>query len=226
MISARGVSIQRGKRQILDSVDLSLSQGEALAVLGPSGSGKSTLLHCLSGLLRPDGGQVSAGSVVVSQLSESRRAAWRLRHAGFVFQSGELLPELSLRENIELPLRLLGAPSADRRTRTGELLGWLDLTRVADQMPSTCSGGEIQRAAVARALVHRPDIVFADEPTGALDRANGEMVVAALLELARSQGTTVLVITHDVNLASSFPARIFLRDGIVCPSDSAEGVRG
>lgn len=206
-----------GTAQVLDDVDFAVAAGEVVAVMGPSGSGKSTLLHLLAGLLRPDGGRVELEGTRIDTLSERRRSDLRLRHTGFVFQFGDLVPELTLRENSELPLRLLGHGPAVTRARAAEMLDRLGVAEVADRRVSEVSGGQAQRAAVARALVHSPGVVLADEPTGSLDTVTGELVLEALVDAAAAQGTAVVLVTHELRVASWATRDVQLRDGRARP---------
>lgn len=213
-LSARslGFRFSGSQRQVVSDVDLVVEAGERVALVGPSGSGKSTLLHLLSGILVPTEGEVVFDGVEISSLDADRRAEVRLRDFGFVFQFAELLPELTLAENVELPLRMLGRSRGSAKIAR-EALDELGIAHVADQLPSQASGGERQRAAISRAMVHSPRVVFADEPTGALDQDHGELVIARLLNLCRDSGATLLVVTHDPNVAAHLERTVLLRDG-------------
>ena len=200
---------------MLRDVDFSLTEGEMVSIMGPSGSGKSTLLHVLAGILAPDAGEVTLLERPLSSLSESRRSAIRLRRMGFVFQFGDLIPELTMVENVMLPLQLLGASRAQARTRAMELMTELGVDDVADGSAGAVSGGQSQRVAVARALVHRPAIVFADEPTGALDTVAGQVVMDSLVHTATEHGTAIVLVTHDVRVASYAHRNVTLRDGAI-----------
>ncbi|MET9294007.1 ABC transporter ATP-binding protein [Streptomyces sp. NPDC003077] len=200
---------------VLSGVGVEVRAGEAVALVGPSGSGKTTLLYCLAGLLRPDRGKVSFQGKDIGAMGDAQRSELRQRSFGFVFQSAELVPELTLRENVSLPLELQKIRSGERSRRVGALLERLGLAEHAGKRPAKVSGGQAQRAAVARAVVHRPAVVFADEPTGALDRANGDVVVDVLWELAREQGTAIVMVTHDRGLASRADRTVELLDGRV-----------
>lgn len=186
-----------------------------MAITGQSGSGKSSLLYCLAGVLPVARGEVrfegrSLGDLDDEELSELRRERF-----GFVFQYGELLPELTVEENTALPLRLAGQRKKEALTAAGEVLGRLGLADLRERRPSQVSGGQSQRIAVARALVHRPAVVFADEPTGSLDSANAAAVLDEFLTLARSQGTAVLLVTHDSQVAARADNRYTMCDGIL-----------
>ncbi len=209
MLTAEGLVLAFGQIRALRGVDVAVEPGEILAVTGPSGAGKSTLLHVLAGVLVPDGGTVHYGGQCLNELRDDTRSRIRLRHFGFVSQAGDLIPELSLRENVELPLRLLGRP----RDPVEPLLKEFDVAGVADRLPGQVSGGQAQRAVVARALVHDPDLVFADEPTGALDSADGELVLDALTGAARRRNTTVVLFTHEARTAAYADRAVFLHDG-------------
>jgi putative ABC transport system ATP-binding protein len=213
MLRARNLTIRFGQTTALAGVDVDIAAGEIVAVMGASGSGKSTLLHLLAGILPPDEGEIRFHEVRLDTLGDRARSAIRLRDFGFVLQFGDLVPELSLRENVELPLRLQKVPAAAARERAADLIRELEIDRVADRRPGEVSGGEGQRAAVARALVHRPTVVFADEPTGALDSVAGELALDALTGLARQRGSAVVLVTHEARVASYADRTMFLRDG-------------
>ena len=218
LLRFEGVSkrFHRGTEEVvaLDEVDLSVESGEFVALIGPSGSGKSTLLHLAGGLDQPDGGRVLLGDRDLAGVSIGDRAKLRRREIGFVFQFFHLIPTLTVRENIELPLLLDGAKS---NGRTSDLLDRVDLGHRATHLPGELSGGEMQRAAIARALVAGPQIILADEPTGNLDSATGATILGLLRELHAEERTTVLVITHDREIAASLPRRIDIRDGRIEP---------
>nr|WP_243862634.1 ABC transporter ATP-binding protein [Frigoribacterium faeni] len=194
-------------------VDLDVVAGEVLAVMGPSGSGKSTLLHALAGVVRPDRGTVALGDVVVSELSEPERARLRLAEFGFVFQFGQLLPDLTALDNVSLPLMLAGEGRRRARRQARSWLGRLGVAELADTVPGELSGGQSQRVAIARALVSGPRVVFADEPTGSLDSYAAEGVMTVLTDLARDTGTTVVLVTHDARTAAHADREVVVRDG-------------
>lgn len=214
-LSARGLVKRFGTTTALGGVDLDLAPGEALAVMGPSGSGKSTLLHCLAGILAPDQGTVALDGAVTTAMSDRERSLLRRTSYGFVFQFGQLLSELPAIENVALPLQLLGTPRAEANARAAALLGGLGLAGMEDRRPGELSGGQAQRVAVARALVHGPQVVFADEPTGALDQATGREVMDALTQSVRSAGASLVVVTHDESVAAWCGRRVEVVDGVV-----------
>lgn len=213
VLRGTGLTLRFGQTAALDGADIEIQPGEIVAVMGPSGSGKSTLLHVLAGILRPQAGEIHLGDRRIDTLPDAARSRLRLTEFGFVLQFGDLVPELSLRENVELPLRLLGTRKAAARDRARALLRELEVDDVADRRPGQVSGGQAQRAAVARALSQRPAVVLADEPTGALDSATGELVLDALTGLARRQGSSVLLVTHEARVAAYADRTVFLRDG-------------
>jgi putative ABC transport system ATP-binding protein len=197
----------------LDGVDLTVTAGEAVAVMGPSGSGKSTLLNLVAGLDRPTEGEVEVAGTVLNLLSETALARFRRRHIGIIFQFFHLLDDLTARDNILLPAQLAGVPRREALTRADELLSALDLTARADAYPARLSGGQRQRVAVARALINRPPLLLADEPTGAVDAHAGEQIMELLRDLNQG-GQTVLLVTHDPELARRCATRIVeVRDG-------------
>lgn len=215
LVSATDLRLSYGDTPALDGCSLTVEAGERVAMMGPSGSGKSTLLHCLAGVLRPDAGSVMFDGVDVSSLSESRRSRLRLARMGVVFQFGDLVPELSLVENVMLPAQLLGLSSGRARSRALSLLDELGVADVADRRAGTVSGGQAQRAAVARAIVHEPAVIFADEPTGSLDTVNAELVLDALVDLAGRAGAALVVVTHDHQVAAHLDRLVTMRDGRV-----------
>jgi ABC-type lipoprotein export system ATPase subunit len=201
-----------GVVEVLKSVDLRVAEGEFVAVQGPSGSGKSTLLRLIAGLAQPSRGRVSLGGVDLATLAESELAVLRRRHVGFVHQLFDLLPDLSLLANVTLPLLLDGVGDREARERATSCLAQLGIDALAGRLPEEVSGGEMLRAAVARALVIRPLLVLADEPTGSLDRENSRRVVELLREL-NERGTTLVVATHDADVAAAARRALRLVDG-------------
>jgi putative ABC transport system ATP-binding protein len=213
LLVASALSKAYGATPALIDAEFSISAGEVVAVMGPSGSGKSTLLHVVAGIVPPDAGTVVYDGRELSSMSDVARSALRRSEFGFVFQFGQLVPELSCRENVALPLRLDGVPRRAAEARADALLEVLEVAGVAGQRPGTVSGGEGQRVAVARALVTDPRVLFADEPTGALDSLNGERVMELLTGAARDRGTAVVLVTHEARVAAYSDREIVVRDG-------------
>lgn len=211
----------------LAGVDLAIRAGQSVAVMGPSGSGKTTLLHCLSGILRPDQGQVELtderGRVRVDQLPDAERARLRLERFGFVFQQGLLLPELTAVENAALPLMLAGTSRADAERHATAWLDHLGLAGLGNRRLGQLSGGQAQRVAIARSQVAGAEVTFADEPTGALDQATSAEVLTALLQATTGRGRTLVMVTHDEGVAARCDRIVRLRDGLVV-HDSATAV--
>jgi len=224
ILSARAVEKSFGRTPALRGVSLELVRGEVLAVTGPSGSGKSTLLHCLSGILRPDAGEVLYEGQRLDELAEAPRTRLRRREFGIVLQFGQLVPELTVVQNVALPLLLEGQDRYAARTAARAWLDRLDVGELATALPGELSGGEVQRAALARALVTGPQVVFADEPTGALDTVGGEALLAVLLSTARERGVSVVLVTHDNRVAARADREVVLVDGSFT-ADSAARVR-
>jgi putative ABC transport system ATP-binding protein len=213
ILSCRGLEKSFGTTPALRGSDLSVAPGELVSITGPRGSGKSTLLHCLSGIQKPDSGEVSFNGARVDDLDATARTLLRRREFGFVFQFGELVPELTAVENVALPLLLEGESRAGSFDRSR---GWLDrvgVPELADRVPGELSGGQRQRIAVARALVNDPAVLFADEPTGALDSLAAELVLDLLVGLAESSELTLLMVTHDSRVAAYGHREIVVRDG-------------
>jgi putative ABC transport system ATP-binding protein len=210
--------VYRGAAEIeaLRGVDLNIARGEMVAVVGPSGSGKTTLLNCLSGLDRFDGGTVLVDGRDLSSLSDRERTSYRAQNMGFVFQAFNLLPVLSAAENTEIPLLLRGVGARESRRRALEMLETLGLAHRASHRPDQLSGGEQQRVAVARALVHRPAVVWADEPTGNLDSDDANVIAELLVRMNR-EGQTVLLVTHNGQVAARAGRVIRMRDGRIQP---------
>ncbi|RLL67951.1 ABC transporter ATP-binding protein [Streptomyces sp. Z26] len=198
----------------LREVDLTVEEGELVGIVGPSGSGKSTLLHIVGTLDRPTYGTVEIAGFDVAALSDRELSALRARHVGFVFQAFHLVPGVSARDNVAEGLLYSGMPRAVRRRRADEALARVGLADRAGHRPHELSGGQKQRVAIARAVVGEPDLLLADEPTGALDTASGESVMELLHELSAA-GATIAVITHDTEVADRLPRRVRLRDGAV-----------
>jgi putative ABC transport system ATP-binding protein len=215
LVRSVDVGVRFGDAVVLNGVSVEFGARESVAVMGPSGAGKSSLLYCLAGLRPPTSGRVLFGDVDLYSLSEDARADWRLRNAGFVFQRADLLVELTLAENIALPLEMRGGAGRAVRRRTSELIERLGLSGCADRRPAQVSGGQRQRAAVGRAVVGGPSVVFADEPTGALDSVNGGVVLDLLLEQCADVGALLVMVTHDPALAGRCHRVVHLRDGAV-----------
>jgi len=205
--------------QILDGIDLEVQRGEFVAVLGPSGSGKSTLLALMAGLDRPSAGEIRLDGERIDHLSEDRLAILRRHTIGFVFQSFQLLENLTARENVMLPMELLGRSEAS--TRAAELLAAVGLSERGHHYPSQLSGGEQQRVALARAFAPRPALLLADEPTGNLDGATGRVVLDLLVAMRADEGATLVLVTHDPAVAALADRRIHLRDGRIEREEAA-----
>lgn len=221
LLVAEDLGLRFGSTQALSSASLEVRAGEVLALMGPSGSGKSTLLHCLAGILRPDTGDVLFEGRSLTALSDVERSALRRTELGFVFQFGQLVPELTCLENVALPLRLAGVPRAAAARTAAEWLDRLEVADVAGKRPGQASGGQGQRVAVARALVHRPRVVFADEPTGALDSLSGERVMELFVAAARETGAAVVLVTHEARVAAYSDREAVVRDGRVLQTETA-----
>jgi putative ABC transport system ATP-binding protein len=219
IVEASGVrKVYRGGTEVeaLKGVSMTVARSEMVAVMGPSGSGKTTLLNCLSGLESIDQGEIRVGGVDLALLSDDDRTEYRAAHMGFVFQAFNLLPVLTAAENVEIPLLLVGTPAKAARARTLEILDAVGLAQRADHRPDQLSGGEQQRVAVARALVHRPAVVWADEPTGNLDSEATESVMALLVRMNR-EGQTIVLVTHNPLVAARADRIITMRDGLIEP---------
>ncbi|MFC5995441.1 ABC transporter ATP-binding protein [Pseudonocardia hispaniensis] len=222
MLAASGVTKRFGAVTVLASATVTVHRGETVAVTGPSGSGKSTLLHCLAGILVPDEGRVLLDGERIDDLSDERRTALRRNRFGFVFQFGQLLPELPAVENVALPLLLAGMARREAVASAAQWFGPLGLAGLEQRRPGQLSGGQEQRVAIARALVARPAVVFADEPTGALDSVTGGQTVALLTGLARRTGTGLVVVTHDAEVAAACDRTVVIRDGRIATAGLAE----
>ena len=215
IVEARGAELSFGRTPALRGADLTVAAGEILAVMGPSGSGKSTLLHCLAGILVPDAGEIHVLGERIDKLSEARRSELRRDRFGFVFQFGQLVPELTAEENVALPLLLSGVRREPALRRAREWFGRLGLDGLEKRRSGELSGGQAQRVALARGLVGDPAVLFADEPTGALDSLTGEQVMELLVDSARKQGATVVLVTHEARVAAYADREIMVRDGRV-----------
>ena len=215
LVEARKVVRSFGQTPALRGATLSVAAGEIVAVMGPSGSGKSTLLHCLAGILVPDSGEVWFDGRRMDTRSETERSTLRRDRFGFVFQFGQLVPELTAEENVALPLLLGGARRARALAEARPWFGRLGLDGLQGRRSGELSGGEAQRVALARGLVARPQVLFADEPTGSLDSLTGEHVMDLLVGAAREQGTTVVLVTHEARVAAYADREVIVRDGTV-----------
>jgi putative ABC transport system ATP-binding protein len=215
LVEARGLRKTYGRTEALRGVSLEVGDGEVVAVTGPSGSGKSTLLMALAGIIRPDAGEVRYDGARLDDLSEKKRTRLRRRQLGVVLQFGQLVPELTAVQNVALPLLL----EQHGRVAARQLaLGWLErlgAADLADALPGELSGGEAQRVAVARALVTGPRVVFADEPTGAMDTVSGEKLLEEMLAATREAGATVVMVTHENRVAARADREVRLRDGVL-----------
>lgn len=216
MIQLHDIHKSFGSLQVLKGIDLTINQGEIVSIVGPSGAGKTTLLQIIGTLDRADSGRVLFDGVDVSLYNEKQLSAFRNEHIGFVFQFHQLLPEFSAMENVMMPALIKGDSMADARRRAMEMLDFLGLTDRADHKPAELSGGEKQRVAVARALVNRPQVILADEPSGSLDTQNKEELHRLFFDLRRDLGQTFIIVTHDESLAATTDRTIRLRDGLVC----------
>lgn len=215
MIQLHDIRKSFGSLQVLKGIDLSINQGEIVSIVGPSGAGKTTLLQIIGTLDRADSGLVLFGGVDVSHYNEKQLSAFRNEHIGFVFQFHQLLPEFSAVENVMMPALIKGDSMADARRRAMEMLDFLGLTDRATHKPAELSGGEKQRVAVARALVNRPQVILADEPSGSLDTQNKAELHQLFFDLRRDLGQTFIIVTHDEELAATTDRTIRLRDGLI-----------
>ena len=219
MIQLHDIHKSFGELEVLKGIDLTIDQGEVVSIVGPSGAGKTTLLQILGTLDRPDSGSVLFDGVDVSVYKERQLSAFRNRHIGFVFQFHQLLPEFTAVENVMMPALIAGVGMNDARTQAMEMLDYLHLTDRATHKPSELSGGEKQRVAVARALVNRPQVILADEPSGSLDTHNKEELHQLFFDLRRELGQTFIIVTHDEQLATITDRTIRLLDGRVVDNE-------
>jgi putative ABC transport system ATP-binding protein len=215
LVEARDVVRSFGETQALRGANLSVASGEILAVMDPSGSGKSTLLHCLAGIFRPDSGEIWFDGQRVDRLDEGQRTKLRRKSFGFVFQFGQLVPELTSADNVALPLLLNRVGRKRAYDRATYWLGRLGLEGLEGRRSGELSGGQAQRVALARALVTEPKVLFADEPTGSLDSLTGEAVMNLMVDSARAEGATVVLVTHDARVAAFADREVIVRDGLV-----------
>lgn len=221
IVEARDLVLSFGETPALRRASLSVRRGEIVAVMGPSGSGKSTLLHCLAGILVPESGQVSFSGRRVDTMREEERSKLRRDHFGFVFQFGQLVPELTAEENVALPLLLAGVSRGDALRAARAWFDRMELGGLETHRTGEMSGGQSQRVALARSLVAHPDVVFADEPTGSLDSLSGEMVMNLLTSAVREQGSTVILVTHEPRVAAYADREVIVRDGVVTAPEPA-----
>ncbi|HEX3679109.1 MAG TPA: ABC transporter ATP-binding protein [Galbitalea sp.] len=221
-LEARGISYAFGETPALRGANLSVNSGEFVAIMGPSGSGKSTLLHCIAGILVPQSGEIWLDGARVDDLGEQERSELRRDHFGFVFQFGQLVPELTAEENVALPLLLKGVGRHEALAAARAWFERLDLDGVGRHRAGEMSGGQAQRVALARALVANPEILFADEPTGSLDSVNGVRVMELLASAVRDEGTTVVLVTHDPRVAAYADREVIVRDGTVFDSSDSD----
>ncbi|MBR5234963.1 MAG: ABC transporter ATP-binding protein [Bacteroidaceae bacterium] len=215
MIQLHDIRKSFGSLEVLKGIDLTIGKGEVVSIVGPSGAGKTTLLQIIGTLDRPDSGRVLFDGIDVSVYKEKQLSAFRNSHIGFVFQFHQLLPEFSAVENVMMPALIQGTSMSEARRRAMEMLEYLRLTDRATHKPAELSGGEKQRVAVARALVNRPQVILADEPSGSLDTHNKEELHRLFFDLRSELGQTFIIVTHDETLAATTDRTIRLRDGLV-----------
>ncbi len=224
LLACRDLHFAYRGEAVLNNVSVDVQRGEVVALMGASGSGKTTLLSVLAGLVPPSSGCVLFAGQRYDNWSDFRRAALRLQSFGVVFQRGDLIPELSVGENVELPLRLLGRSRRDARRRAEVQLAELGIDDLYDRTLSQISGGQSQRVAVARALAHDPEVMLADEPTGALDESTGRAAMETMLKVVADRGMAAVVITHDANVATMCHRQLYLKAGhMQTPTESVRG---
>lgn len=215
MISLSNIHKSFGSLEVLKGIDLHIGTGEVVSIVGPSGAGKTTLLQVMGTLLRPDAGNISIHGTEVSDFSQKQLAQFRCEHLGFVFQFHQLLPEFTAEENVMIPALISGMKKSEARQRAKELLAFMNLQGREDHKPSQLSGGEAQRVAVARALMNKPDVILADEPSGSLDSHNKEELHKLFFRLRDEFGQSFVIVTHDDQLAAQCDRTIHLKDGVV-----------
>lgn len=218
IISAKNIKKSYGQTHALRGVSLDVEAGEVLAIMGPSGSGKSTLLHSLAAIISVDSGEISMNGARIDRLSDDKRSKLRRTSFGFVFQFGQLVPELTVHDNVALPLLLNGVDRKEAYKRANTWIDKVGLNGKEENLPGELSGGQAQRAAIARAMVIEPKILFADEPTGSLDSLNSEKVMELFIKTAKSSGTTIIMVTHEPTIAAYADREITVRDGQIANS--------
>lgn len=215
MLELRDITKSFPQQRVLEGISLTVGDGESVAIMGPSGSGKSTLLHCMSGVLVPDHGEVLFDGRDAAAMSDAERSRLRLEHFGFIFQDGQLLPELTATENVALPQIMRGVSRSQAHMDAVDMLTRLGLGAYVDRYPGQLSGGQGQRVAIARALAGPPAVVFADEPTAALDQATGHEVMQQIVAVCQKFGVTLVLVTHDPKIADWCSRRVEIRDGLI-----------
>ena len=221
IISAKNITKSFGQTQALRGVSLDVEAGEVLAIMGPSGSGKSTLLHSLAAITKVDSGEIDFEGRRIDTMNDDKRSLLRRTSFGFVFQFGQLVPELTALDNVALPLLLNGVKRKEAYQRAKTWLNKVELASKADSMLGELSGGQMQRVAIARAMVIEPKVLFADEPTGSLDSLNSEKVMELFIKTAKEHGTTVIMVTHEPTIAAYADREIIVRDGQISGVDIA-----
>jgi len=215
MIEVRNIKKSFGSLEVLKGIDLDIERGKVVSIVGASGAGKTTLLQIMGTLDKADSGSVVIDGVDVMKLSDAKRSAFRNKHMGFVFQFHQLLPEFTALENVMMPALIGGTSRSEAKKRAEELLAFMGLSERASHKPNELSGGEKQRVAVARALVNKPDVVFADEPSGSLDTQNKQELHRLFFDLRDRMGQTFVIVTHDEQLADLADRKICMRDGLI-----------
>jgi len=218
ILSARNIRKSFGQTQALRGISVDVAQGEFLAIMGPSGSGKSTLLHCLAAIIGVDSGEIVFDRLQINQLNDSQRSILRRTAFGFIFQFGQLVPELTALDNVALPLLLNSKPRKEAYSDAQSWLDRVDLINKGNNLPGELSGGEAQRVAVARAMILSPKVLFADEPTGSLDSLNSQLVMELFIRFAKTQGTSIVLVTHEPTIAAYADREIIVRDGKIAGS--------
>jgi len=215
MIDCKNITKSFGTLQVLKGIDLTISQGEIVAIVGPSGAGKTTLLQIMGTLDKPDSGEIFYGTTNINQIKDKELAAFRNKNIGFVFQFHQLLPEFTALENVMIPALIGGVRQSEATRKAQEILDFLGLSERTEHKPAALSGGEKQRVAVARALINRPSVIFADEPSGSLDTQNKDELHQLFFDLRSQFNQTFVIVTHDEDLAKLTDRIIYMRDGII-----------